>query len=630
MSIKNTKFIESLPHKAINPNHLNYEREEFWNDERSTIVKCVNDTQKALDENIRKIIIDSAVKIGKKELAIRIAMLIKKLHGKKVVHLFFCSLQSKDTKTQIDDISPYFESDGEMRIFIGSSGKRSLLKLLDKEFSDKIFKHKDIAFVIHGDECDYGSGEKQTLGKVLKYLSKYNNIHFIGFSATPFDAIHAISNPQETRTIKLEKPPNYRDFEFFNKHELVIEASEFLDKDGIFTDQGKEALRHLLSDHSSRVFGVVRIVSNKDEEFHYSDLKNDSISLMTQLANYCKEFDKANQTDSFIHSVFADQNNPYQFNPEAGFGYDSWLYHANACLQQQAIGKNHRTLIFMSHVCSRSTEVGFHPFLSFWHEVRGKSSTKNTVEQSQFRVNHYKINLNNIKYKNYPIPVKDAMKSSLDSFNGECKFLIFGDKSVFTGETDRGCSRVRTISIQRQIYSNNIMIQAHSKKELEIKIKENQDWRIQEYSKQLNKSEDEVRRSIMKGFYSHPAIMGSTRSFSETGSKSVKSTVNWVQCIVEKTIRGSKQTEVEDILYQVSCVHIDDYIPEFNKKGEKIIVSEEYNNYLKNAIDSGKLNLKEGRYFAIVPSETSIESRSKMSVQYMTTHKSLFNNLQFA
>lgn len=199
-----------------------------------------------------KILIRAPVKSGKREMVEYIAIR-DKLDPYKT-HVFISAFHRKSDKCQRTELENY-----DIHVFSIYDKKRKNEAI--QFISDNIVSDRQI-IIIHWDECDYGTGEHQSLSEIYKRFRNCHNIIHIRYSATPEeleysteyssnDTDNFVTDFVETGIVTRFIPPaGYCGVEQFLDEELVIDASPFFDVSNTgtsicLTEQGKEIVQNL-------------------------------------------------------------------------------------------------------------------------------------------------------------------------------------------------------------------------------------------------------------------------------------------------------------------------------------------------------------------------------------------------
>ena len=362
---KNAKTIES------------WTMSRFFN-ERPELVAFLEDTVCVrLDRGDKRIVVDAPVKSGKRQMAEYIATRdLQKSGTSSVVHIFASAFIRRADKIQRDTLNAHGLS-------VHCINNDTRVKACLTEIGKALVHGKHV--VLHLDEADYGTGEKQHLATLWKEV-RTSVVKSIHYTATADELL--CSNEDFGTPCVYTPPATYRGAAYFLDNNLVIEATPFFEVvDGIasLTPQG----RALLADHAvcmdtdpRRSVIVLRLCytsgpSNTiDDKAIYTFLEH--CHTFPELQTYQIIADKSGN-DAPMDGITA-RDVPWS---------DETQFKAMVEAKHRVLGAFCQpTLIVMDQKCSRSTELCFHDRLFAFHEFR-KEHVYATVAQSQQRVCHY-------------------------------------------------------------------------------------------------------------------------------------------------------------------------------------------------------------------------------------------------
>ena len=380
----------------------------------------------------KNVSIKAEEKSGKRVIMECIHVILNINHKSSIVSLprsvYITALNRKDTKPQFEEQ----ESFGITSIVATKSSELlgEIVKIMNEPGDSMVY--------IHLDECDYGTGNTQSLSKL--YLSPELETHrtrikFITYSATPQEV---------TLCEKIDEPK--WSFHEFIPHESYFGAQKYLDNDLVFepstfydgenfTEHGKQIIldmkEYLSVDGNKRNIIVVRETTP---------------GMLTQIRSKIETLESQYEC---IVKVY-DQNEPFEWgNPE------SWselgrIQVLNDDLEH--LGYDYiPVVIFISQICTRSTEICplGHRRLYAWHDARMLSDKKafNTLSQAIGRVKHYtqsghpenKIKLYcDIDILNYTLgkELENTEKTALVVAQRVAKKVVKDSKFVFDGFQD--------------------------------------------------------------------------------------------------------------------------------------------------------------------------------------------------
>jgi hypothetical protein len=350
--------------------------------ERPHLTQFVRDKMLPLiDSKIcRCIVVRAPVKSGKREIVEYTAMRDFKAEKSNRVHAFISAWHRTADEDQRNELNVH-----NMKVFSITTEKSVTLfhKWLETN------KNKDI--ILHFDECDYGSGKKQTLSKVWTSVRDSPNIINILYSATPEEVLYSeeveseeyhvlMEDINEGEHINYTPPDGYCGPARFLEEKLVHEAIPFFykNKDNfVLSKQGFKIVKDLkksLETYPTRNIIVLRLSGSdkgnkKDNKSIYQFLKN--IDSFPELADFSIIVDKSENMDGIRNQKIVMEkiqwSNPFYWKQKS----------------------SHPTLIIIDQTSSRSTEWACHDRVYATHDFRHKVQYS-TVSQAQERVNHYK------------------------------------------------------------------------------------------------------------------------------------------------------------------------------------------------------------------------------------------------
>jgi len=298
------------------------------------------------------LIVRAHVKVGKRVMVV-IDRLIR--NQPEYDHIFISSWNRKDCAEQERELLAYGIS-----VF---RGHRDFANIKNHLASCKREGRK---VIFHIDESDFGTGDKQNFAKnVYADLLSYKNGQRIFYSATNEEIInsnYSLCSGKKCKVVTFPNPEGFFGADKFLAKGLVQEATDFFE-DGRFTNQGKECLELLRQADQDTAFGIVRFAKKGTYE---SNINHPNfVKVLRQLK---------------IKIIRADQDNNFYFGPEE---------HWDGKIRPWFNEYSGKYLIVLNQGCTRSTEMSFHPLLTFWHECRGPSTPHSTLAQSSLRASHY-------------------------------------------------------------------------------------------------------------------------------------------------------------------------------------------------------------------------------------------------
>ena len=352
----------------------------------------------------RRILIRAPVKSGKREMVEYLA--VRDLaHQSNRVHAFVSSFHRVADEDQRKELKNH-----NMEVFSLRTKENASSCL--KWISEKLKAGKEV--VVHIDECDFGSGEKQILSAVYKDVRDNEKITCILYSATPEEVLFSgeveendsdemLEDFSEGEWIEYEPPATFCGPKTFLYENLIKEAKPFFyfkDKTITLSEQGKQIITDLkdcCKDGKGRNILVLRL--------SYSDLGKGRANRKETKAIYqfLKHWETAAELEGCV--VLADKG-------EADIGSSNILKQKidwSNSLYWKLQSKDVPLIVVIDQTSSRSTEWACHDRVFAYHDFRNTISFS-TISQAQERVNHY-----NTKYATgfQPIEVYGHMKTFL-------------------------------------------------------------------------------------------------------------------------------------------------------------------------------------------------------------------------
>jgi hypothetical protein len=345
-------------------------------------------TQRRIQEILFNMSIHSAKYQGYKKLGVEdfekiftpISDFVKKIEQSKKKHCAIIA-KVKSGKRLVKELLSLRSSPDKTHIYLSAWNRRdeqSQLKELTnygimvrviKEQGDMINVVNDVSAIlkdnrsatIHFNESDFGTGSQQLISDGFNKIVDRDGVKFIFYSATNEELLFS-KKAADCEILKFAPPSSYRGDEWFLDNNLITESTPFWDFElNAMTPQGIEACK-LLQNSEEKLFGIVRFSKGIDH------VRNN------------QAFADAIQKDFNFKLIFVSQKESFDWGPHGDFTKTAheWLGNPNL-----------KALIVICQTCSRSTEVGFHKLIAFWHDHREKSTSFNTASQAAQRVNHY-------------------------------------------------------------------------------------------------------------------------------------------------------------------------------------------------------------------------------------------------
>jgi hypothetical protein len=341
--------------------------------EREHLTRFVRENICPLIENdVKRVLVRAPVKSGKREMVEYLAMRDKNT-TKRRVHAFISSWHRTADSEQRDELETQ-----NLSVFsiINDAQVESFLQWLG------VNVQQDNDLVIHLDECDHGSGEKQKLSKIWSRIRNHVQITTILYSATPEEVMFSeeldtiVDDFMESHPPILYTPPEgYCGPARFLEEGLVYDALPFFTKDGL-SDQAKELvgdMRESMLTEPSRNILILRLTyslggNKKDNKAIHVFLKN--LSQYKELSDFFVIVDKPDKVIKSSHPILKQD---IEWSSKNYWDFTT---------------KDRPILIVHDQTATRSTEWSCHDRVFATHDYR-EAVTFVTVSQAQERVNHY-------------------------------------------------------------------------------------------------------------------------------------------------------------------------------------------------------------------------------------------------
>jgi len=335
------------------------------------------------DSICRRILVYAAVKSGKKDLVEYIAMRDKGDHPTRS-HAFVSSWHRIADDEQREELKLH-----NLEVF--SIIKPASVDKFNKWLDERIAEGKEI--VIHIDECDYGSGAKQTLNKLWSKIRGSEMITAILYSATPEEVLFSeeVDTTDEMELLNQEfregehvtyiPPEGYCGAERFLREGLVHEAMPFFEKKGerySLSPQAKEIIvnmkLHMLTEPSRNILmlrlsgsfiGEKETKTNKMFDHFLNNV--DHFPELEGVPIVADKSDKKKITNKRIMPKTIPWSNR-----------EEW----------EIIVEGKLLIYVIDQTCSRSTELKCHDRIYALHDYRN-TIQYNTACQAQLRPTHY-------------------------------------------------------------------------------------------------------------------------------------------------------------------------------------------------------------------------------------------------
>ena len=334
------------------------------------------------DENCHRILIHAPVKSGKREIVEYIAL--RDCSNNPVrVHAFISSWHRTADEDQRKELGLH-----NITVF-SITNPQNATKCITW-IREQLDKGKRA--VLHIDECDFGTGQRQMLGRVYREYKSNDMVVFVLYSATPQEVIFSgeIDKTDEVDydelmnesvngiLLKYIPPLEYCGPARFLDEGLIHNAEPFFydDRGTIqLSPQGREIMSALRSSHlhnNKRNIIILRLSSGdgskKDDKQIYKFLRGIKTCVELNDVNII-----ADNTDNKIGKIDGVSSQNIKWSDD-----DYW----NNVIESKLV------ICVIDQTASRSTELVCHNRIFAYHDFR-KTIVYTTQSQAQERVNHY-------------------------------------------------------------------------------------------------------------------------------------------------------------------------------------------------------------------------------------------------
>lgn len=339
-------------------------------------------------DTCRLIVVEAPVKSGKREIVEYCAMRDEGTASPRV-HAFISAWHRSADDNQRKELIRH-----NMKVF--SINNKKVAQECIEWIKNTIESGKTV--VLHLDECDHGTGDRQILGKVYKFARTLQKVHTILYSATPQEVLFSdeMNGSEEDGDyneilddilfavhVKYTPPLMYCGSRRFLDEGLVHDAKPFFTMDPIpsLTEQGLQIIEGLKASTlsgSGRNIAILRLTKKdgkrKNDKDIYKFLGN--IAGLLELQHGVAIWvDKGSFSD-------LDANHREYARKIEWSKRRFW----------RTTAKDIPILIVIDQTSSRSTEWLCHDRVYATHDFRTTISYA-TISQAQERVNHYETNL---------------------------------------------------------------------------------------------------------------------------------------------------------------------------------------------------------------------------------------------
>lgn len=380
--------------------------------------------------SVRRLLIHGQVKVGKREIVEYISL--RDYNDPHRHHIFLSSFHRKADEIQRTELEQH-----GLKVFSLFSKKRQDEAI---EFIEDTLVVPDNRVIIHWDECDYGTGERQTLAKIYKHFREHPQVFNVLYSATPEEMLFSNEISQDDEFVaefyeegiveKYEPPFGYCGAAEFMRHNLVQDAMPFFEScanphEIALSSQAKTILRDAkaVMKEANRKLRILQNlldeaedsenmeeVERLNEEIDFIKVRN-IIILRISYFNGDDDDDEEEgeeESESYSHKAiypFLRNSKRIPELKDVAIYADKFdvktlesLTNVN-CLTVpwgkrvwwRDLPKDKLVLIVHDQTSTRSTEWVFHDRIFATHDYR-KRITFNTVLQAQLRSAHYMQN----------------------------------------------------------------------------------------------------------------------------------------------------------------------------------------------------------------------------------------------
>ena len=293
--------------------------------------------------------------------------------------VYVTALNRKDTKEQFREQQDDF---GILSIVATCIG--DLLGEIIKLLQDR--SHDGVIY-IHLDECDYGTGDSQSLSKLwnseeLNLPKNKNRIKYVTYSATPEELEYSTTGKSLLWDHHTFTPTKYYiGAQWYLDNDLVFLPDVFFNGVSDFSEQGIKLIKEVnencssSKDISEKMRNV--IVVRDTGKGHLNLIRINKEILEEKYSCEIYVFDQSNGFDWGDQKQWAPLGRTEKLDED-----------------ENHLGYNFKTtVIFISQICTRSTELCplGHKKIAIWHDSRMLEDKKayNTISQAIGRVKHY-------------------------------------------------------------------------------------------------------------------------------------------------------------------------------------------------------------------------------------------------
>jgi len=352
----------------------------------------------AIEQGKRRILIRAPVKSGKRQMVEYLAMRDNTTNPTRK-HKFLTAWHRKADEEQRDELKCY-----GIDVFSGITGKKK--EDYNAKIRTTLQSAPDVTLIIHIDECDHGSAERQVLAEIWMEWRDNSNVIFILYSATPEEVIYSgeigSENDEEEMIEDLviegvrfdyTPPETFCGPGKFLDAEIVNEAHPFFEKAlelGAqhryrLTEQGRQLMSDLCEqmklDRRRNILMLRLSYDNDDSDPTTSKpkTKQDKKAIHQFLKNL-HMFPELKDCQIYVDK---DEATPGM----SVLCVDQKIQWSNS-RYWDGITESRPVIIVNDQTCSRSTELAAHDRIFAYHDYR-RTITFSVCSQAFERVNHY-------------------------------------------------------------------------------------------------------------------------------------------------------------------------------------------------------------------------------------------------
>jgi hypothetical protein len=368
-----------------------------FEDFRKHLVSFLKDNVIPALSNYKTILIQAPVKSGKREMPEYLAMR-DYCPTPNILHVFISAWYRVSDENQRKELKNH-----NIKVF-------SIITLKDvNDCIEWITKNMSKTIICHFDECDFGSGARQSLAKIYSFIRILENIKSILYSATPEEYLFSDEHPDRDviREIRDDILNNGIAYKYipegtfcgplkFLEENLVKDAIPFYYKNSdnsiSLSDQGKEIIDLLWS--NSRSGNSCNMVTLR--LCYYNKGVRNGRNRKDNKAIY--EFIKYAHTAPELRDVIIIADKECGSIPSNSNNVDSRKIDWSNPNFWRSLTDRVPIIILLDQTCSRSTELACHHRLGAIHEYRHNVQYC-ASSQALERVNHYCTKYNGIFQK---------------------------------------------------------------------------------------------------------------------------------------------------------------------------------------------------------------------------------------